>query len=824
MASVIEKITVALGDTLTGLANKYNTSVDNLLDLNPQIQDPNYIVAGSELKVSGDAPAKTTNTSNRAIINYFGLVSNTTRMMYAGWKWDKEHTDNYKIMWYYHTGDAIWLIGSSSTTEETQCTYTAPDNAKQVKFKVQPISETHTVEDAQVSYWTAGWSNEISYNFSDNPPQIPPIPTVTVDKFNFTAEIQNIPLDICATHIEFQVVRDNQSIYRTGKSEITMNHASFLCFLAAGHKYKVRCRSCKVSNVVGERYSDWSEYSDDYETIPGAPDRINECKTKSKTSIFLSWTDAQNAKTYDIQYTTKREYFDTTSLTTTINGAEYAWYEVTGLEQGQTYFFRVRAVNDKGESHWCEEVSCVLGKDPAAPTTWSSTTTCVTGDPLYLYWVHNSEDGSSQTYAELEMIIDGVKTTKTIKNTEDEDEKDKTSVYTIDTRAYNEGSKIQWRVRTSGVTGVYGDWSVERTVDIYAPPTLEMIVTDITGNSFDALTCFPFRVECYTGPKSQTPVSYSLSIVSNNTYETVDSIGNTKIVNTGELVYSKQFDTSAPLILDISASDVDLEINMSYTLTCVVAMSSGLTADSKCDFSVAWSDEEYYPNAEIGVDMETYSAYIMPFCTVNSGDTVSLAVYRREFDGSFTEIASGIDGEKHTFVTDPHPSLDFARYRIVATANSTGAVSYYDVPGYPVQCKSILIQWDEEWSEFNSSSPDPMEKPAWSGSLLKLPYNIDVMDKHSMDVSLVEYIGRKHPVSYYGTQLGTTSTWNVAIPKSDKDTLYALRRLAIWTGNVYVREPSGSGYWANITVNFSQKHRDLLIPVTLDIVRVEGGM
>ena len=69
-----------------------------------------------------------------------------------------------------------------------------------------------------------------------------------------------------------------------------------------------------------------------------------------------------------------------------------------------------------------------------------------------------------------------------------------------------------------------------------------------------------------------------------------------------------------------------------------------------------------------------------------------------------------------------------------------------------------------------------------------------------------------------------SSTWSMSIPKEDKDTLYALRRLAIWMGDVYVREPSGSGYWASISVSFSQKHSDVTIPVTLDISRVEGGV
>ena len=201
-----------------------------------------------------------------------------------------------------------------------------------------------------------------------------------------------------------------------------------------------------------------------------------------------------------------------------------------------------------------------------------------------------------------------------------------------------------------------------------------------------------------------------------------------------------------------------------------------------------------------------------------------LSVYRREFDGKFTELATGLDGAKHTTVTDPHPALDYARYRIVAITKDTGAVSYADLPGYPIQGKSVIIQWDEAWTNFETDETAALEQPAWSGSLLKLPYNIDVSESNTSDVEHIEYIGREHPVSYYGTQLGETSTWNVTIDKNDKETIYALRRLAKWMGDVYVREPSGIGYWASISVSFSQKHCEVTIPVTLEITRVEGGV
>ena len=204
-------------------------------------------------------------------------------------------------------------------------------------------------------------------------------------------------------------------------------------------------------------------------------------------------------------------------------------------------------------------------------------------------------------------------------------------------------------------------------------------------------------------------------------------------------------------------------------------------------------------------------------------DNVTLSVYRREYDGSYKEIATGIPNN-YTSVTDPHPALDYARYRFVAKDTLTGAISYWDMPGYPVKGHAAIIQWDEVWSTFDVGESTNAEGPSWSGSLLKLPYNIKITDKRKREATLVEYAGREHPVVYYGTQLGETSQWNMDIPADDKETIYALRRLSIWSGDVYVREPSGTGFWANVEVSFSKSYDDVKIPISISVTRVEGGV
>ena len=829
--------TVVKGDCLWNIAAKYLGSGSRwteIADLNSISKSRPIIYPGQVLTLYSSpepppAPPEKVNTTSTPTIQYFGLQAGTDRSVFATWSWDKSNTDHYRVVWDYHTGNKgsngsiIWFVGSDSTVTTPQSVYSAPTNAQAVRFKVIAVSQKRKgANGTETSYWTGGWSTSKMYDFSDNPPSTPPVPNVTIENYKLTASLEN--LNVNATSIQFKVVKDNTIQYKLSNTTIqtTTNSASYTCIVEAGGEYKVCARS-----VRGNQYSDWSAYSSAEGTIPAVPTGITTCQAKSETSVYLAWPAVTNATSYDIEYATKLEYFDGSNQTTTVSNIEFTHYELGGLETGSEYFFRVRAVNAKGHSAWSGIKSVAVGEEPAPPTTWSSTTTAVVGEPLTLYWIHNASDNSSQTYAELELIVDGVGEVYTIKNTENEDEKDKTSNYPIDTTKYSEGVKIQWRVRTAGVTLTYGEWSIQRTIDIYAPPTLTLEVEDAEGNAITQLESFPFYVHGLAGPNTQAPIGYHLVITSNEVYETVDSVGNVKMVNNGEEVYSKYFDISTALLVEFSANNVDLQNNVNYTITCSATMNSGLIAEATSELTVAWTDMEYEPNAEIGIDHDTLSAYIRPYCEDENGNLIegiSLSVYRREFDGTFTEIIKNVDNSASTFVTDPHPSLDYARYRIVAVTDATGAVSYYDVPGYPVGEKSVIIQWNEDWTMFDSTSEDELSQPPWSGSLLKLPYNIDVSDSHRSDVSLIEYVGRKRPVSYYGTQLGETATWNVVIEKSDKETLYALRRLAIWMGDVYVREPSGSGYWANITVSFSQKHLDLTIPVSLDIKRVEGGM
>ena len=778
---------------------------------------------------------------------------------------DKNTLDHYVVTWKYYTANGVWFHGSTdnNVTEHTAL-YNYPSNATKVKVYVKPVSKTYEVDVKTVvngeeqttkeerSYWT-GVAVSTTYTVPTAPPEKPTGLTLTIEGTKLKAVVEGIE-DPKADRIYFEVVRDESDTvtkkFKTGYCDVAYQRASFSCNINLGYAYRVRCRA--AYGVKGTYiYSDWTTYSSQETTIPsGVTASSFKCRVDSSTSVYLSWKKVNTATSYDIEYTTNSDYFDKSSDVQSTSTESNAIY-ITGLETGTKMYFRIRAVNDKGTSAWSYPISTILGTVPSAPTTWSSSTTGMVGGKVTLYWVHNSEDQSAQTGAKIFILVGRDTTTIPLEYTPSEDT-DENPIYSyeLDLSGYPDGSQIMWSVRTKGIMADYGEYSTTRTITVYAPPNLELhlgeesakwlwdtfnfengdINTAATG---EYLECYPYDIFAEVGPVSdspagQKPVCYTVSVKAEDTYETEDIFGKTRIVQAGTEVFSRTYYTpDYHFAAALEAGEVALENDQSYKVTVTVVMSSGLTATDSGAFTVNWYDELYEPDARITISRDTLSAYIAPFLLDEYGaleDEVTLSVYRREYDGGFTEIATDIVNDGVMTVVDPHPALDYARYRIVARNKNTSVSGYSDIPAMPVHEPSIVIQWDDNWTEFDYTEDAEFDMPPWTGSMVKLPYNVDVSESHDPDVSLIKYIGRANPVSYYGTQRGETANWSTEVPKHDKETLYALRRLSAWMGDVYVREPNGVGYWANIKVSMSINHLELSVPVSFTITRVEGGM
>ena len=812
--------------------------------------------AGLVLKLYGNGVSLNTATmtsDHRVTMLMFDRLQGSDRTIVASWIYNEDAEfvktvlDHYTIEWDYYVtgatkGEPIWLKGDRSDVTETTSTYNAPSSASMVRFRVKPVSKQkgvtgNSTADSLINnstigqlansvgiinsqyYFVADFIDYYKFAFNNDKPSAPSGLNVELQDYKLTASLSGIDSNISRVGFRYIVDNNSKNVSSTQWVFVDSAYAAYTWTVSPGHLYKVEAQ---LENKNSELVSEWSTPSDNYSSGPSASAGIYRIQAKTKDSVELYWYAATNAETYEIEYIDNIEYFDASTEVHSIS-VETPHQIVTGLESGKEWFFRVRAVSDGTNSKWTSIKSVKVGTVPIAPTTWSSTVTAEVGEDVTLYWVHNSEDGSTETTANLSITISGSTTITPVKNTNG----DATSFYKVSTSGYTEGTTITWKVQTKGILDGYSPWSAERNITVYAPPTVSLALKDSSDTQISTMVSYPLKITGEAGPNTQTPVGYHLSVVSADAYLTTDDMGNYKMINAGDEVFSKYYNTNNSSFSEsLSANDVNLDNGHSYTAILTVAMNSGLTGSSEATFNTSWSETLFIPNAEIAIDRLNMSAYIKPYCKDDTNALLpnyKLSVYRREYDGTFTEIITGLNNVDKSFVTDPHPSLDYARYRIVAMNEETGAITYYDAPGVYFGITSIIMQWDEQWRDFDLNAEGIPAEPTHTGSMLYLNYNIDVADDYEIDSSLVKYIGRDYPVSYYGTQKGMTSTWDVEIPKTDKDTLYAVRRLAIWMGDVYVREPSGTGYWARVSVSYNTRHRELTIPVSFRITRVEGG-
>lgn len=698
------------------------------------------------------------------------------------------------------------------------------------------------------------YSSDIVLPKGIDDPEVPSAPTVTMN--GYTLEMSVNSYDTKTKAIQFDIVQNNSKHVKYISANLVTNRAAATCNITAGNSYKVRCRALGSTiddpavtiSQTNIATSGWTEYSAEVTSKPKALiDKNIVIKATSSTSVNINWDAVATAESYTIEYTTDESYFDAATdqvQSVTISSGTTAI--ITGIESGHRYYFRLKATNQNGDSEWSAIKNVILGTTPNAPTVWSSSATAMVGENVLLYWVHNSEDESVETSAQLRYKVNGGSwQSETIPN--EGSSSGGRRYYTLNTSGYTSGATIRWQVRTKGVVESYGPYSETRQVNVYAPPTVTIepyystmwywggdddtpasTITEWYDIDDNRVERFPLKFHIESGPSAQTPIGYNVSIVSRETYDDVDDEGRTITVSSGQTIYNDYISsTKRQIDVILGAGDANFQNGVMYRLIVTVAMDSGLTAKETYGMLIDMEDADFALDAEISYDRKTAVAYIRPYSRNEMDElntNIVMSLYRKEFDGQFTLLESGLDNVSAITVTDPHPSLDYARYRIVGVSYETGATRFVDLPPYPTGEKSIIIQWDEEWDSFSNQDEDEMLGSGWGGSMVRLPWNVDVSDSNTVDVELIEYIGRRHPVSYYGTQVGQTGSWKTEIPAYDTETLYALRRLAVYMGNAYVREPSGVGYWAQVKVQLSKDHCAVTIPVTLEVTRVEGGV
>lgn len=755
----------------------------------------------------------------------------------------KGKISNIKVRWSYkitnELGSAIWIYESWDTVSKnaTRSNYSsAPDTATQVRMQYK-LTITKSASKKNKSTQA-----EVVYSFSRNAPVKPTGLSADLSSdYTLTCLLTNSDTNADYANFKyFKVDSEGEEIEgeESGWLAISPNSNTVRTTFPvnSGYTYFV---VVKTKNGETDTESVWSDpvypSGSSPESLP--PDQVTgvTAVAESSSRIYISWDSADNAAAYEIEYALESRYLGTSfrAGSTTV----YITHEYISVDTGNTYYFRVRATNSEGlNGEWSSVVSATVSMKPDAPTTWTLGSSYKVGDAITFYWTHNSTDGSKPTQSTVDLYLNSATTpsySKVINHTWGEEEEVGILSWALNTGnppsglSFSAGDKIHWQVKTKGLSATYSDYSVMRDIELYAPPTLSI-------SAAGTLSSFPYAVSVNAGPSSQSILSLNLTITSNSSYEYENYLGNTVFINAGSEIFSKiYYPTTNNSTINLAPDDLTLKSGQSYKMTGVVNMSSGMLASSTIQFTVSIPSEDIIIDAGILVNSDSLVAGISPSCTYDDAaregqlvPNTSMEVYRINADGNFTRVAKGIPNDLSTTVIDPHPSLYYASYRVIARNTTTGLMYYTDLSSEDIIDTAIVIQWDETYSNFNFQDDDLTSEnlgSLYSGITLKLPYNVKISESNTMDVSLVEYIGREDPVSYYGTQKGFNgNTWSAEIPRTDTDTLSKLRRLAIWPGDVYVREPSGSGYWAQVAVSFNRDYDSVVVPVSLTVNRVSS--
>ena len=103
-------------------------------------------------------------------------------------------------------------------------------------------------------------------------------------------------------------------------------------------------------------------------SAPGVPTGVTA--TGGNAKVILSWNSAARSTGYKIFQSTIPDSYGT--ALTTVSGGVYS-YEVTGLTNGVTYYFVIKATNEGGDSPDSKEVSATPINVPGVPTNVTAT-------------------------------------------------------------------------------------------------------------------------------------------------------------------------------------------------------------------------------------------------------------------------------------------------------------------------------------------------------------------------------------------------------------------------------------------------------------------
>lgn len=443
-----------------------------------------------------------------------GIQQDTTAQgvrLYIQYKCTWNNCNGVNVRWdYYDSSTSSWIYGNTSTeAKETTVYYDVPQNVTQARVELVP--QPTTVNGAP-----AFGGGNITHIFNVGDWTIPgkgDAPEISISKdIELKLVLDNIaqtPTPVEGVMFEVYKKEHNEqqgSLYQKVNAAVYNGHAEATVTVTYGAEFTAKSVYYNHrNNFDADGFPTNGTASDPTQPIKSAPLPVEGfgityqiISAGAMLNLTMIWTENVDANEYEIQYTNYDYDWALVEKVQSITTDQHSY--ILQLQNGGHYRFRIRAKNDAGNSSWYETDKS-FGLAPLAPTTWSDVTRKLNDGSFTLYWKHNSRDSTREIKAEL-VIRPENEPEKTITvSRQNQDEKDwyKNNVYELDTRFYLTSTTVFWKVRTCGESGEYGEWSIEKEIQIYAQPGIQSwLQNDTTYINYplgvSTATQYPFTI------------------------------------------------------------------------------------------------------------------------------------------------------------------------------------------------------------------------------------------------------------------------------------------------------------------------------------------
>lgn len=514
------------------------------------------------------------------------------------------------------------------------------------------------------------------------------------------------------------------------------------------YRYAVRSR-----NSAGESSFTYSEY---ISTSPDAPTSVRAQKQGS--DIKVSWVLPNTRVTgVEVWLIAAGEELPS-SETIVLSGAPTSWTHPSP-DPTKTWQYYVKAISGQdpddvapklfsGGSTPSNVVQLLAA--PAAPTRLNPSASAIDAlDDQVFTWQHNSVDTTDQTAYQLRYRVNGgawVDTGKTSSGAERHE---------FPTGTFDNGTSVEWQVRTWGDHADASPWSQLAVVSLSARPAATITSPASPDETTPIVDSSRLTAEWeYFDPEETTQIGARLRLEDAN----------------GSPVWSVTLNTAATTYpIPYTLSD-----GGTYTLVLAVRDSSGLWSyDTTQTFEVVYAKPPA-PEVIVTWDLDLGGVVItIDHPEPGEGEAeASSADLQRSFNGGPWEtVAAGLDPS--TTITDFIPALD--------TVNNYRVISYSDLPS-SIESQPVSVDTPSDGWVFVNGGPD------WS-YICRIRDHVNTSQTPRRSKTLNHFAGRAYPVETMGNQRTREISLSGRLGV-DSSTSYEWEGLYDMGGPVCYREPA----------------------------------